>query len=56
MATVLQGCITEEQPSVVLFYGQKGSMQWIFINKCFIFMVGTVCRVKQFHLDGTLCD
>jgi hypothetical protein len=27
-------------------------MQRISINKCFLFTVGSVCRVKQFHLGG----
>jgi hypothetical protein len=30
------------------FCGQKYSMQRIFIKKCFVFMVGSVCFVKQF--------
>jgi hypothetical protein len=36
MATVLEECTTEEQRSVVSFYGQKDSMQRIFIKKCFL--------------------
>jgi hypothetical protein len=31
-----------------LFRGQKDSMQNILIKKCFLFMVGRVCRVKRF--------
>jgi hypothetical protein len=27
-------------------------MQRIFINKYFLFMLGSVCRVKRFHLRG----
>jgi hypothetical protein len=27
-------------------------MQRIFIKKCFLFTVGSVCRVKRFHLGG----
>jgi hypothetical protein len=27
-------------------------MQRIFINKCFLFTVGNVCRVKRFRLAG----
>jgi hypothetical protein len=27
-------------------------MQRIFIKKCFLFTVGSVCRVKQFSLSG----
>jgi hypothetical protein len=48
MATVLEECITEEQRSVVRFYGQKDSMQRIFIKKYYLFTVGSVCRVKLF--------
>jgi hypothetical protein len=39
MATVLEEYSTEEQRSVVRFYGQKDSMQRIFIKKCFLFTV-----------------
>jgi hypothetical protein len=45
IATVLDGCNTEEQPSVVRFYGQKDSMQRIFIKNFSLFTVGSVCRV-----------
>jgi hypothetical protein len=48
MATVLEEFITEEQRSDVRFYGQKDSMQRIFIKKCFLFMVRSVYRVKRF--------
>jgi hypothetical protein len=27
-------------------------MQRIFIKKCFLFMLESVCRVKRFHLSG----
>jgi hypothetical protein len=27
-------------------------MQRIFVKKCFLFTVGSVCRVKRSHLDG----
>jgi hypothetical protein len=49
MATVLEKYTTEEQRSVVHFYGQKDSMQSIFIKKCFLFTVGNICRVKRFN-------
>jgi hypothetical protein len=26
-------------------------MKMIFIKKCFVFMLGSVCRIKRFHLD-----
>jgi hypothetical protein len=47
MMTVLEGCSTEEQRSAVRFCELKGSVQMIFINKCFLFKVGSVCRVKK---------
>jgi hypothetical protein len=54
MATLLEEFITEEHcPVVRLFYcGQKDSMQKILIKKYILFMVGSVCRVKHFHLCG----
>jgi hypothetical protein len=49
MATVLEGCATEEQRSVVhSFCGRKDSIQRSFIEKCFLFTVGSVYRVKRF--------
>jgi hypothetical protein len=30
------------------FCGQKDSMQRIFINRCFLFTVGSVCHLKRF--------
>jgi hypothetical protein len=45
---VLVECNTEEQRSVVRFYGQKDSMQKIFIKKRVLFTLGSVCRVKRF--------
>jgi hypothetical protein len=47
MATVLE-CDTEEQRSVVHFSGQKDPMKRIVIKKCFLFTVGSVCRLKRF--------
>jgi hypothetical protein len=49
---VLQEFTTEEQSSVVLFCGQKDSMQKIFVKKWFLVILGSVCRVKRFHLGG----
>jgi hypothetical protein len=54
IATMLEDCTTEEQRSVVRFYGQKDSMQRIFIKKCFLLTVGCVYRVKRFSL-GSKC-
>jgi hypothetical protein len=42
MATMLEGCTTEEQSSVVC--GQNDSMQ----RDVYLFTVGSVCRVKRF--------
>jgi hypothetical protein len=50
MVTVIEECITEEQPPVMRFCGQKDSFQRIFIKKCFLLMSVSVCRVKRFHL------
>jgi hypothetical protein len=52
MVTVLEKFIIKEQRSVVSFCGQKNSMQKISIKKCFLFMVGSVCHVKQFTTGG----
>jgi hypothetical protein len=46
MATVLE-CTTEEKRCVVRFCGQNDSLKRIFIKK-FLFMAGSVCRVKRF--------
>jgi hypothetical protein len=48
MATMLEECIAEKQSSVVLFCGQSDSMQRIFIKKCFLFTVGSVCPIMRF--------
>jgi hypothetical protein len=48
MATVLEECTTEVRYSVVHFWSQMDSVQRIFVKKCFLFMVGSVCRVKWF--------
>jgi hypothetical protein len=46
MATVLEVYATEGQ-RCASFCGQKDSMQRLFIKKCFLFKVGSVCRVKR---------
>jgi hypothetical protein len=51
MVTFLE-CATEEQCSVVQFCGQNDMMQRICMKKCFLFMVGSVCRLKRFSLVG----
>jgi hypothetical protein len=51
MASVLQECTTEEQRSVCAFFcGEKDLMQRIFIKKCFLFTVASVCNVKRFTI------
>jgi hypothetical protein len=52
MAAVLEECTNEEQSSVVRFFGQKDSMRKMFINKCVLFTMWNVCRVKRFRLGG----
>jgi hypothetical protein len=49
MSTVLEGYTTEKLRPLVRLYGQKDSMQKIFIKKCFLFMLGRVCRVNRFR-------
>jgi hypothetical protein len=52
MATVLEEYSTEEQRSVARFFGQKDTMQRIFIKKCVMFTVGSFCRVKRFTIGS----
>jgi hypothetical protein len=47
MATVLEGCTTEEQRFGA---GQKDSMQRI--NKYLLFTVGRICRVMRFNIGS----
>jgi hypothetical protein len=57
MATMLEECTAEEYRSVVrvFFLWAKGLLQTIFIKKCFLFMVGSVCRMKQFTIGSRNC-
>jgi hypothetical protein len=49
MATEFEGCTIEEQRSAVRFLcEQKDSMQRIYIKKCFLFTMVSVCLVKRF--------
>jgi hypothetical protein len=48
MATVLEGVLPKSSVLLCVFCWQKDSMQRIFINKCFLFTVGSVCHVKGF--------
>jgi hypothetical protein len=52
MATVLEECITEEKHSVVRFLLAEGINAKDIQKKCFLFMLGNVCRVKLFNLGG----
>jgi hypothetical protein len=47
MATVLQEYTNEEQRYVLPLYEQKDSMQRIFIEKYYLFTVGSFCRVNR---------
>jgi hypothetical protein len=53
MVTVLDGHTTEDKRSVMTFCNQNDSMQMIFIKKCFLFTMRSVCKavhnwVKKF--------
>jgi hypothetical protein len=55
MVTVLEEFTIEEQRSFVRFLLAKDSMQRIFIKKCFMFMLGSVHRVKRFTTGSRNC-
>jgi hypothetical protein len=48
METVLEECTIEEQLSIVSFYGRKNSVQRLLIKKCFLYLMGSLCRLKRF--------
>jgi hypothetical protein len=48
MAIVLEEYTTEEQRSIVPFFVIKKVNKTIFIKKCFLFMLGSVYRLKRF--------
>jgi hypothetical protein len=52
MATVLVGVLPESSVLLCVSCGQKDLLQRIFIEKCFLFTMGSVRRVKRFHLGG----
>jgi hypothetical protein len=52
IATVLEDILPKSSVMLCLFSGQKDSIQRIFINKCFLFTVGSVCRVKRFTTES----
>jgi hypothetical protein len=54
MATVLEGSTTEVQRSVLRFFfflWEKGLNAKDIHKKCFLFTVGSVCRVKRFTTE-----
>jgi hypothetical protein len=54
MATVLEGILQKRSVLLCVFYGRKDSMLRIFIKKCFLFTVGSVCRVKRFSISDKI--
>jgi hypothetical protein len=55
MATVLEECTIEDQCSLCTFWWIKDSVQRIFIKKCYLFMVRSVCRLKRFTTGSRNC-
>jgi hypothetical protein len=52
LATLLEVCATEEWRSAVRFYGQKYSMQTVFIKKCPLFTAGSVSVHNSVEKSG----
>jgi hypothetical protein len=50
MATVLDVVLPKSSELLCAFCWQKYSMQRIFIKKCFLLTVGSVCREKRFAI------
>jgi hypothetical protein len=48
----LRGVILNSSVLLYVFCREKNPMQRIFIKKCFLFTVGSVCHVKQFTAGG----
>jgi hypothetical protein len=48
MVTVLEAILPKRGVLLCVVCGQKDSMRNTFINKCILFTVRIVCRVKQF--------
>jgi hypothetical protein len=51
----LRGVTQKVRVLLCVFLGEGGikdSMKRIFIKKCFLFTVRSVCRAKRFHLAG----
>jgi hypothetical protein len=52
MVAVLEELLQKSSVMLCGFCGQKDSVQRIVINKYFLIMLGSVCRVKRFDLGG----
>jgi hypothetical protein len=52
MVTMLEEYTTEEQRSDVRFLWAKGLHERDIHKECFLFTVGSACRVKLFSLGG----
>jgi hypothetical protein len=53
MATMLEEYASGQQRSVAPFFlWEKGLNAKIVTNKCVLFTVGYVCRLKRFHIGG----
>jgi hypothetical protein len=48
MTTMLEDVLPKSSVQLCISCGQKDSMQKIFIKKCFLFTLESVCRVKRF--------
>jgi hypothetical protein len=54
MVTVPEDQLSKSSVLLCVFFlcGQKDSKQRIYKKKCFLFSVGSVCRVRRFSLGG----
>jgi hypothetical protein len=52
MAIIFESVLLKIKILLYGFCGQKDSVLRIFIKKCFMLMVRSVCHVKQFNLGG----
>jgi hypothetical protein len=46
---MLEGILPKSRVLLCVLCRQKDSMQRIFVNKCFLFMAGSVSRVKRYN-------
>jgi hypothetical protein len=54
MANVLEDVLPKSRDRLCGFCVQKDSVQSIFINKCFLFTVGSYRRVKRFSTGSRI--